>query len=132
MTKSFMIEGMIVSGRGEAKNFVSFAWVRNQIKEKIGFDPYQGTLNVKLSPSEARHYNKTLREANYIEISPLEGYGKGKLYRARIKEQECVIVVPELKEYPKNMVELIASTNLKKTLELVDGETICIEIMLTR
>jgi CTP-dependent riboflavin kinase len=42
--KTLRIRGLVFSGKAEGAKFVSLSWVRTQIKEKIGFDPYNGTL----------------------------------------------------------------------------------------
>ena len=38
----------IVSGMGEGAYYMSLKGYRNQFIEKLGYEPYPGTLNVKL------------------------------------------------------------------------------------
>ena len=41
-------EGIVVSGMGEGAYYMALEGYRKQFKEKLGFEPYPGTLNVKL------------------------------------------------------------------------------------
>ena len=43
-----MIQGIIVSGRGEGAGFTQLDWVRRQFIEQLGIDPHPGTLNLIL------------------------------------------------------------------------------------
>jgi len=46
--------GEIISGKGEGSRFVQLPWVREQIVNKIGFAPYPGTFNIKISDYAGR------------------------------------------------------------------------------
>ncbi|MEM4238834.1 MAG: DUF120 domain-containing protein, partial [Nitrososphaerota archaeon] len=43
-----VLEGRVFSGMGEGAYYISLPWYRDQIRKKLGFDPYPGTLNVNL------------------------------------------------------------------------------------
>jgi CTP-dependent riboflavin kinase len=43
---------------------------------------------------------------------------------------ECAVVFPEVADYPEDVIELIASTNLREKLHLVDGDLVDLKIML--
>ena len=47
--KKMKLNGAIFSGGGNGKKFLELPWVKQQIREKLGFTPYPGTLNVKLN-----------------------------------------------------------------------------------
>ena len=49
------LAGRVFTGQGEGKKYVSLSWVKHQIKEKLGFDPYPGTLNLRLDEENAKH-----------------------------------------------------------------------------
>src|SRR5918912_644876 len=42
-------KGTIVSGMGEGAYYMSLAGYKKQFKEKLGYEPYPGTLHVKLT-----------------------------------------------------------------------------------
>ena len=49
-----MLSGTVVSGRGEGRKYVELEWVKQQVKEKLGFDPYPGTLNLRLDEENVK------------------------------------------------------------------------------
>jgi riboflavin kinase len=71
-------EGTVFSGKGEGKKFISLPWVKRQIEEKLGFTPYAGTLNIRLT-AESANRKELLEKAKKFEILPEEGFCKGSL-----------------------------------------------------
>ena len=67
-----------------------------------------------------------------IEILPEEeGFCTAMCYKAIFMETaECAIVIPEVAEYPKNILEIIAPTNLRKKFQLKNGATVKVEVIL--
>lgn len=128
--KTLCVKGKVFSGRGEGAEFIKLPWVRKQIKEKLGFIPHPGTLNIKLAEDSIRR-KKSLKEAESIEISPVMGFCRGRFCKAYLVDNlECAIVVPEVKNYPEDIIELIASINLRKKLQLEDGNIVEVKILL--
>ena len=50
----FVFEGTVVSGLFEGAYYISREGYRGQIREKVGFDPFPGTLNVRINPRTSR------------------------------------------------------------------------------
>ena len=74
-------------------------------------------------------YIQYLRKANGIKIKPEKGYYEGKCFKALImKKVEGAIVIPNIPEYPSDILEVLAPVNLRKTLELKDGEMVDLTI----
>ena len=119
--------GEVFSSRGNGKKFLELPWVKRQTTDKLGFIPYAGTLNLKLN-KESTERRKLLEKAQGEEICPVEGYYKGVLFKAFIGILECAIVVPEVPDYPEDLLEVIASVNLRKTLQLEDGFEITVTV----
>ena len=104
--------------------------MKRQIVENLGFTPHSGTLNLKLGKEELRHRN-LLEKVEAIEISPVKGFSRGRLFKAHLtSDVECAIVIPEIPNYPENVIEVIAPTNLREELELKDGDYVEVEILL--
>jgi len=118
--KKMKLNGTVFSGGGNGKKFLELPWVKQQIREKLGFTPYTGTLNVKLNEKSVQQ-KKLLEEAPSMKICPVKGYCKGLLFKASIGVVGCAIVLPEVAGYPKDLLEIIASVNLRKALLLEDG-----------
>lgn len=125
------IRGTVFSGRGEGARFVELPWVRKQIVEKLGFSPYIGTLNLKLAETEAEKLENASRKARATEIVPVAGFHPGRCFRAFVRGNlECAIVIPEIDSYPEDIVELVAPANLRKELQLKDGDIVEVGIAL--
>ena len=43
---------------------------------------------------------------------------------------ECAIIVPEVENYPEDIMEIIASTSLREKLRLEDGNIVEVKILL--
>lgn len=130
MLQSLCLRGKVFSGEGEGTKFIKLQWVKNQIKEKLGFTPYPGTLNIRLSQDNVK-LKKGLTDAKGIEIWPTAGFRRGKLLKAYLMGNvECAVVVPEVAGYPEDIIEIIAPTNLREKLHLADGDIVDFKIMI--
>ena len=127
--KRIELNGKVFSSRGEGKNFLELPWVKQQIKQKLGFTPYHGTLNVMLSEESVKR-KKLLEKAHPIKVFPADGYCSGTLIKASISKLECAIVVPEVAGYPKGVIEIISPVNLRETLQLEDGGEVTVTVNL--
>ncbi len=127
--KKIKLSGKVFSGTGEGTKFLKLPWVKQQIKEKLGFTPYNGTLNLKLS-AESTERRKLPEKATAIKVCPEEGYCNGKLFKASVGRLKCAIVVPEVAGYPENVLEIIANVNLREKLQVVDGDEIVVTVNL--
>jgi len=127
--KRIELSGAIFSSRGDGKKFLELPWVKRQITEKLGFTPYPGTLNVKLSEESVKR-KKLLEKVRSIKIHPADGYCSGTLFKAFIGKLECAIVIPEVASYPKDIIEIIAAVNLREQLQLKDGGKVTVTVNL--
>lgn len=123
-----VISGIIVRGLGEGAYFMSLQHYQKEIKKKLGFDAYPGTLNLKVGKNQI----DLLKKINPIKI---EGFKKGNktfggadCYRAKIKNINGSIIVPHLTKH-KNVIEFIAPVRLKSELKLKDGDKIKVELI---
>jgi riboflavin kinase len=76
--------GTVFSGSGQGKRFIELPWVNRQIGAKLGFSPYPGTLNIRLTPQSTQKRNN-LENVEGILVEPAEGYFLGVLYRALLE-----------------------------------------------
>lgn len=124
------LKGKVFSGKGEGTEFLNFSWVKKQIKEKLGFTPCEGTLNVKLH-KDSINLRKMLTSARGIEILPQPSFCRGRLFKACLMGAVvCAVVVPGVSGYPEDVIELVASVNLREKLQLLDGDLVDVKIML--
>jgi len=118
-----ILKGTVTSGQGNGKKYLALPWVLSQMKAKLGYTPYLGTLNLKLTAQSIPH-RKQLMKAKTETISPAEGYYTGLLIKAHINVLECAIVLPQVKNYPENTLEIVAPSYLREKLHLKDGDTV--------
>jgi CTP-dependent riboflavin kinase len=72
-----------------------------------------------------------LEGVKWTGISPVSGFCRGKLAEAYfIDNLKYAIVVPEVENYPEDIIELIAPINLRHRFKLKDGDTVEIKITL--
>jgi len=123
------LEGKVISGTGEGSKYVRLAWVKEQVEEKLGFTPYVGTLNIRLN-AESIPQKRTLEKEPAFEIVPAADYCRGKLFKAILKDHvEAAVVVPVIPHYPEDVLEIISSENLRKRLQLTDGDLVEVRII---
>lgn len=128
--KVVRLEGKVFSGTGEGSKYIRLAWVKKQVEEKLVFTPYVGTLNIRLN-DESIPQKRALTKEPALEIVPAAGYCRGKLFKAILKDcVQAAVVVPDVPDYPENVLEIISSENLRKKLQLSDGDKVEVRIIL--
>lgn len=120
-------KGTVFSGNGEGRKFIGLPWVKRQIQEKLGFTPYAGTLNIRLT-KESVMQKKMLKKAEKFEIFPEKGYCTGILIEACMEGLNCGIVLPQVPCYPQDVLEIIAAWNLRERLKLGDGSEVRVAV----
>ncbi len=130
--KLLHFEGKVVSGLGEGKYYISKRQYKRQIIEKLFFDPFPGTLNVKLYPEYVEKLAE-LKEAEPIILDGFEEgghtYGRVFAYFATISKHPGALILPELSHY-REVVELISHIPLREVCKLIDGDEVEIAVFL--
>jgi len=126
--RKITLRGRVFSGGGKGSLFVNLPWAKKQFKEKLGFSPYSGTLNLQLTSKTG---TENLRKAEGIKIEPKEGFHSGRCFKALVmKKVWGAIVMPDVQGYQPDLLELLAPVNLRKTLELKDGMEVEVTVWL--
>jgi len=120
-------KGTVFSGNGGGRKFISLPWVKRQVREKLGFTPYLGTLNIRLK-KESVLQKKLLEKAEKFEISPEKGYCNGLLIEAQMEGMKCGIVLPQVPNYPRDVLEVVAAWNLRERFKIGDGGEVCVTV----
>jgi riboflavin kinase len=132
---SVTLEGILFSGLGEGAYYVTKEGYRKQFMEKLGFDPYPGTLNLKLT---TEYDVKTMSELEAYPAIEIQGFknesrtfGSVKCYPAIINNKEKGAVVYALRShYNASVMEIIAPVFLRGRLKLKDGNKVKVEILI--
>jgi len=121
-----VLRGAVVSGVGEGAVFVGLEWFRAAVQRAVRFDPYPGTLNVKLADAEAVARWREIREAGGLVVAPPapDACG-GRLVPVGIDPDiVAAVVVPDVTRYGDDVLEIVAATHLRSRLGLRDGDEI--------
>jgi len=133
MKDELVIKGTVVEGMGEGQYYVTQPGYMEQFVEKLGFRPYEGTLNVKLLPTEV-HKLDALRNGRTIDIKGFERNGRtfGDVHciPASIQNIECAVVLPRRSHY-EDVLEVVCKFHLRRTLGLEDGDQVEVRIHLS-
>lgn len=121
-----VFSGIVFSGTGQGRKFIDLPWVKQQIEEKLGFTPYSGTLNIRLTKESIR--SKVPESVERFLIEPQAGYCKGIMFRATIDSLQGAIVVPQIPDYPHDVLEVIAPVYLRERLKLTDGDLVAVVV----
>ncbi|MEK6944227.1 MAG: DUF120 domain-containing protein [Thermoproteota archaeon] len=127
------LKGTLVSGMGEGAYYMSLKGYTKQFKEKIGYVPFPGTLNVKLSKKEyietvSQFYNRDCILINGFSDEK-RTYGWVKCFNAKLNNLiDCELVILERTHHDNSVIELISKINIRKTAKLKDGSNLTIKI----
>jgi len=129
-TDRVFFKGRIISGIGEGRYYTEQKGYVSQFKEKLGFVPYPGTLNVEIELVE-KNKLRLLKNHSGIEISEFKTsnrtFGGVRCFNAEINGVKGAIVLPFRSHY-SNILEFISPEFLRKSLSLKDGDTVDIII----
>jgi riboflavin kinase len=129
-------EGRVVSGMGEGAYYMSLGGYRKQFYEKLGYEPYPGTLNVKLVDKIFRDARREIGKYPSIFIDGFSDtkrtYGWAKCYVAHINDgaiRNAAVLVLERTHYDESMLEIIAPVSIKDTVGIHNGDKIKIKML---
>ncbi|KLK88577.1 riboflavin kinase [Methanoculleus sediminis] len=129
--RGYTLTGTVISGLGEGRYYMSIPHYKEQFGECLGFEPFPGTLNIRLDAASIE-VRKLLDHAGWIDIPGFTAddrtFGGARVLPCRIRGQKCAIVVPSRTHYPEDIIEVIAGCELRKALNLNDNDTIEVEI----
>jgi riboflavin kinase, archaea type len=130
---SVTLEGTVFTGLGEGAYYISKDSYREQLVNKLGFEPYHGTLNVKLTTDYDIKTRHDLEAYPAIEVMGFQNenrsFGVVKCYPAMIGGKvKGALVTAVRSHYDTSVLELIAPVCLRKQLGLKDGNKVKVEI----
>ncbi|MDI6727154.1 MAG: DUF120 domain-containing protein, partial [Smithellaceae bacterium] len=101
-------------------------------KEKLGFKPYPGTLNLEIENGSCSSL-QCLRQEEGIELLPPDpNYCRARTIRVMVGNVEGALIIPaeEVNVHGENIVEIMAPVHIKTTLGLHDGDLLTISYAL--
>jgi riboflavin kinase len=131
---SVTLEGTVFTGLGEGAYYISKEQYRKQFIEKLGFDPYPGTLNLKLTTDYDIKTHDELEAYPAIEVGGFKSedrtFGSVKCYPVIVDNKEKGALISALRShYDASVLELIAPIPLRRQLGLKDGHKVKVEVL---
>jgi len=133
---SVTFRGQVFTGLGEGAYYVKLEGYRKQFRDKLGFDPFPGTLNIQLLTDADVHEFQLLRATIGFEIKGFvsrgRSFGPVACYPATLNErQDAAILIIQRTHHHPNVVELISPVNLREKLHLTDENIITVRAQIS-
>ncbi|MHA1835462.1 MAG: DUF120 domain-containing protein [Candidatus Odinarchaeia archaeon] len=114
---------------GEVAYYFYQPYYREKFNEKLGFDPYLGTLNLRLIDISFITIRKIIESMPGIVIESFKNdtrsFGKVKCFRATINNKvEGALIFIQRTHHQEDVIEVISDKNLRKSLNLKDGDIV--------
>jgi len=131
---SITLEGVVFTGLGEGAYYISKEPYKKQFMEKLGFEPYSGTLNLKLTTDYDVKTRSELEAYPAVEIEGFKNedrtFGSVKCYPVIIENKvKGALILALRSHYDTSVIEVIAPVFLRKHLKLKDGHKVKVEVL---
>lgn len=134
---SVTLHGRVTSGMGEGRHYISLEGYRRQFVDRLGYEPFPGTLNLTLDEESLRRRGRI----ESLPSIPIDGweddertFGPAVCYPASVTAaggsyDDAHAIVPERTHHDEDNLELIAPEKLREELSLSDDEWIEVSII---
>lgn len=130
LTDHITIHGAVKDGMGEGGYYICQKGYMDQFEKKLGFRPFKGTLNVAVDKEDVGKLD-VIRGTSGIFIAGFtsEGRSFGNViaYKAKIRNLDCAVVVPERSHYV-DVIEIVCQYHLRRTLGLNTGDRVDVKV----
>jgi len=126
--------GKVFQGLGEGAYYIGLEGYKIQFAKALEFDPYPGTLNLKLESTMQVEQKKQLRGFDGLRIEGFQRdgrtYGGARCYRAtvgKVNLQGAVLVIDRT-HYDDSVLEIISPHFLRGALGLKNGDQLDVNV----
>jgi riboflavin kinase len=140
--QDILIVGEVTEGMREGGYYVRIPGYLKQFKEKLGFEPYYGTLNLQLNDLNKELLDENLNSQLPVLIEGFEdknvgrSYGSVECYNCSVSrldnqknKKKAAILKIKRTHHKKNIVEILAKDYLRDKLNLKNGDRVRIEFI---
>ncbi|QLC33120.1 CTP-dependent riboflavin kinase [Halarchaeum sp. CBA1220] len=135
-TADLELRGSVTAGMGEGRHYISLPGYKRQFEERLGYEPFPGTLNVELA-ERSRRERSAMESFDGVDIDEWEDdertYGSATCYPAVLEADGDAydpvhVIVPDRTHHDETKVELIAADKLRDELDLSDGDEVSVHV----
>ncbi|TFG25973.1 MAG: CTP-dependent riboflavin kinase [Promethearchaeota archaeon] len=138
--ESIVVIGEVCEGMHEGAYYVSIKGYFDQFNDKLGFEPYKGTLNLKLSETAISILREKLNNIGPVIIDGFKDqnreYGPVRCYDVVIarlddmkKQRKAAILDITRTHHDENIIEILAKPYLRDYFNLKNGDKLIIEVI---
>ena len=124
--------GRLTTGIGQGKHFTRLDWARQQFMNKLGIDPFPGTINLIIDDLESMKAWNHLQGTTGVRIdNPNDDPHDcdARCYPVSIEGQtDGAIALPEVAGYSPLQIEVIAAKRVRDVLGIEDGDSLRLDI----
>ena len=132
------LSGTVTSGMGEGRHYISLSGYMRQFRERLGYEPFEGTLNVELDDESVRDRAR-MDALEPVDIDGWEDdertYGPAFCWPATVeikadtgRHGTAHVIAPERTHHGEDQLELIAPDRLRDELCLEDGDRLTVHV----
>ncbi len=130
--RDLVLNAVVFTGLAEGSYYMSLDGYRKQFRSKLGFDPFPGTLNLRLT-KESMTERPELEKYPFVGIDGFaardRSFGGARCYRVLVEQKvHAAIVMPIRAHYKEDVIEIIAAENLRRRLNLKDGDVVNVRV----
>ena len=147
--KPMLFKGKIVTGMGEGAYYMSLEGYKKQFQNKLGYEPFPGTLNIKIEDKNYLNSRKDLINYPSIYIDGFKNsdrtFGWVRCYPATISQEtrlsrevtqsqttnisdDVHVLLLERTHHNNNLIEVIGPWNIKESSNLKNGDRVVVKI----
>ena len=137
--ESILIAGEVSEGMGEGGYYVAIKGYFDQFQEKLGFEPYKGTLNLNLDGINNSILGEKMLHSPSVIINGFKdenrNYGEVECYcckvfplKDKMNKIDAAILNIKRTHHGKNIIEILAEPYLRDYFKLKNGDKLIIEL----
>jgi len=126
MNNSPVISGKVFSGANKAAFFTQLSWVQAQCREKFGFIPFPGTLNLEIAQADIERLGNISDQEWKTLVPPDENFCSSRAMPIWIGPVKGALIRPDdhVAIHGRHVMEIMAPVRLRDVLALKDGDKV--------
>jgi HAD superfamily hydrolase (TIGR01509 family) len=124
-----VLRGRVTTGQGRGAGFTGLPWARAAFRTGLGIEPFPGTLNLRLASAADLWAWGRLRQQPGVPVpAPGPDQCDAVCYPVLLAGRvPGAIVLPRIRGYAPDQLEIIAPLALRRVLGLADGDEVTVE-----
>ena len=122
------VSGRVFSGMGKGRYYVGHPEYQKRFKERLGYAPYPGTLNIKIEDSSMIRRLRELKSEDGVKVEGFtlggESFSALSCFDGTMRGEKVTLLFIDVTFYNETVAELISPTYLRGKMGLRDGDVV--------